>query len=164
MNNGGATLTVNGTFDYDTTINVVSNWDLAISAPTGAPFCGMTIGVCYIFEPGAGSSATYTPDLLQFIGSSTDELNIVPGTTALPLPNGTYMLGMDSNLTTLSSGGGQAPFSSGTLSAETPEPATLPIVAAAFLLCLLIAHSQKRRPEFALNERLRAEGRNRKFA
>lgn len=144
LDNGGDTLTLAGTFDYDLSNNIVSNWDLAISGPASAPFCGGAPSPCYTFEPGPGASASFTPDLFEFVGSSTDVLDIVPGISASPLPNGVYTLDSNSKLTTLSGGTGSAPFIDGTLSAETPEPHTLPIILAVTLLAILATRRRAR--------------------
>lgn len=143
MNDGGDALTIAGTFNYDTSNNSVSNWDLAISAPPGgAPFCSPP-NPCYTFEPGADASASFTqntPDLFTFTQAAsgfTNTLEIfVPGVSSSPLPDGAYTLDMTSELTTLSPDDvmGSAAFSSGALTAETPEPDTLPILLAATLL------------------------------
>jgi len=146
LNDGGDTLTIAGTFDYDTSDNAVSNWDLAISGPFSAPFCGrLTDPLCYTFQPGTSASASFTPDLFKFIGPDTggytDTLDIVPGNSSSPLPNGTYTLNSSSALFTLSPGGasGEAAFITGTLSPETvatPEPGTLSIAAGAMLISI----------------------------
>lgn len=143
LNDGDDTLTIAGTFNYDTSNNAVSDWDLAISAPTGgAPFCSPP-NPCYTLQPGSDASASFTqntPDLFTFTqaaGGFTNTLEIfVPGVSASPLPDGAYTLDTTSELITLSPDNvmGSAEFTSGALSAETPEPDTLPILFAATLL------------------------------
>jgi hypothetical protein len=155
LNDGGDLLSILGTFDYDTSNNAVSNWDLAISG--SGPFCSGT--PCFMFLPGISDqfgetgtgTASFTPDEFQFVyaqAGGTDTLNLFPGNSSSPLPDGTYTLDSSSGLFTVnepSGATGEALFTTGTLSDEPsgiPEPDKLPIVIAGALLCIV---AKKRR-------------------
>jgi hypothetical protein len=136
LNDNGPTISVVGTFDYNSSNNAVTNWDLVITGPVAAFFCGGLVP-CYTFAPGTGASASFTPDLFTFTGpdgtGTTATLSLVPGIASSPLPDGTYSLNGSSFLLTNASGTiGVADFISGTLSAETssttPEPGTFPLL------------------------------------
>jgi len=156
LNDGGDPLSILGAFDYDTSNNVVSNWDLAISG--SGPFCSGT--PCFTFLPGISGqfgetgtgTASFSPDLFQFVYSQPggiDTLDIIPGNSSSPLPDGTYTLDSSSGLFTVSepSGAtGQALFTTGTLSDEgagIPEPDPLPILIAGTLLCVVAKKRRK---------------------
>jgi hypothetical protein len=139
LNDSGSTLTISGSFHYDTSTNVVSGWDLSISGPSDAPYCtGVATGTpCYTFQPETGASGSFSPDQFEFVGPDaggyTDYLFIYPGNSSNPLPDATYSIGSNSLLRTVSPGGaiGTADFISGSLSAQTsstsavPEPSSL---------------------------------------
>lgn len=156
LNDGGDPLSILGTFDYDTSNNAVSNWNLAISG--SGPFCSGT--PCFVFLPGISDqfgetgigTAFFSPDLFQFVYSQaggTDTLDIIPGNASSPLPDGTYALDSSSGLFTVnepSGATGEAPFTTGTLSDEglgIPEPDPLPIVIAGALLCVVAKKRRK---------------------
>ena len=159
VDDAGAPLTISGNFVYDDVTNAVTNWDLEVSGSPSAPFCGRPVP-CYVFEPGTGASASFTPDLFQFVGPDsnnyTETLRLIPTNSSSPLPTATYNLvgpgcpnANSSDSSTIcsllfSTSGTQPPtygdafFTSGTLTPEsstavTPEPATVEVLFGALL-------------------------------
>jgi hypothetical protein len=132
LDNGGIAITAAGQFQYDTTTNTITSWDLTIYGPANAPFCaGAPTSTCYVFTNGGGANASFAADLFTFtspnMGGNIDELIVAPNYTGpAPLPDGSYILDSNSYLKTITPGGtGQALFTSGSLVAITPEPETL---------------------------------------
>jgi hypothetical protein len=152
LNDGGFPLTVSGQFDYNTSNDEVTNWDLPISGSSSAPFCG-AVSPCYTFEPGSGASASYTANLFTFVGPDVDGftnyLFVVPGNTSDPLANGFYSLDNASYLETVGPTGTQgfARFTGGSLSpaeSAVPEPSVVWLVV---VLSVAAMKFRKRSPQ-----------------